>query len=154
MSKDKPDNVADNPGLLPYASNVGAPAIKPDDVATWKSEKVVKTNHYFETRYNEIKEEYRKLIESYEWNKLVYESEFIDQTSLAIDFGINSTTILTPGKKYIYRVRAVDGEEKDIYRNNGYSEWCWFFYGYPSGGHVSTTAFCAKKRYEFSTKES
>ena len=76
MSKDTPDNVADNPGLLPYASNVGAPAIKPDDVATWKSEKVVKTNHYFETRYNEIKEEYRKLIESYEWNKLVYESEF------------------------------------------------------------------------------
>jgi len=76
MAKEKPDNVADNPGLLPYASNVGAPAIKPDDVATWKSEKVVKTNHYFETRYNEIKEEYRKLIESYEWNKLVYESEF------------------------------------------------------------------------------
>ena len=76
MSKDKPDNVADNPGLLPYASNVGAPAIKPDDVATWKSEKVVKTNHYFETRYNEIKEEYKKLIESYEWNKLVYESNF------------------------------------------------------------------------------
>ena len=76
MAKDKPDNVADNPGLLPYASNVGAPAIKPDDVDTWKNQKVVKTNHYFETRYNEIKEEYRKLIESYEWNKLVYESEF------------------------------------------------------------------------------
>ena len=76
MAKDKPDNVADNPGLLPYASNVGAPVIKPDDVDTWKNQKVVKTNHYFETRYNEIKEEYRKLIESYEWNKLVYESEF------------------------------------------------------------------------------
>ena len=76
MAKDKPDNVADNPGLLPYASNVGAPAIKPDDVDTWKNQKVVKTNHYFETRYNEIKEEYRKLIESYEWNKLVYESNF------------------------------------------------------------------------------
>ena len=76
MAKDKPDNVADNPGLLPYASNVGAPVIKQDDVDTWKNQKVVKTNHYFETRYNEIKEEYRKLIESYEWNKLVYESEF------------------------------------------------------------------------------
>ena len=76
MAKEKPDNVADNPGLLPYASNVGAPAIKPDDVDTWKNQKVVKTNHYFETRYNEIKEEYRKLIESYEWNKLVYESNF------------------------------------------------------------------------------
>ena len=76
MAKDKPDNVADNPALLPYASNVGAPAIKPDDVDTWKNQKVVKTNHYFETRYNEIKEEYKKLIESYEWNKLVYESNF------------------------------------------------------------------------------
>ena len=76
MAKEKPDNVADNPGLLPYASNVGAPAIKPDDVDTWKNQKVVKTNHYFETRYNEIKEEYKKLIESYEWNKLVYESNF------------------------------------------------------------------------------
>ena len=76
MAKDKPDNVADNPGLLPYASNVGAPVIKPDDVDTWKNQKVVKTNHYFETRYNEIKEEYKKLIESYEWNKLVYESNF------------------------------------------------------------------------------
>ena len=76
MAKDKPDNVADNPGLLPYASNVGAPVIKPDDVDTWKNQKVVKTNHYFETRYNEIKEQYKKLIESYEWNKLVYESNF------------------------------------------------------------------------------
>ena len=74
--KDKPDNVADNPGLLPYASNVGAPVIKPDDVVSWKNEKVTKTNHYFETKYNEIKEEYRKLIEAYEWNKLVYKSEF------------------------------------------------------------------------------
>jgi len=24
----KPDNVSDNPGILPYGSNVGAPAIK------------------------------------------------------------------------------------------------------------------------------
>jgi len=75
-TKKKPDQVADNPGLLPYGSNIGAPAIKPDDIATWKVEKVVKTNNYFSTRYEEIKEEYRKLIEQYEWNKLVYESDF------------------------------------------------------------------------------
>ena len=58
MSK-KPDNVADNPGLLPYGSNVGAPAIKQEDVSLWKNEKVNKTNQYFHTRYEEIKEEYR-----------------------------------------------------------------------------------------------
>jgi len=72
----KPDNVADNPGILPYGSNIGAPAIKKTDVGFWKSEKIIKTNHYFLARYNEIKEEYRKLIEAYEWSILVYESEF------------------------------------------------------------------------------
>ena len=74
--KKKPDNVADNPNILPYASNVGAPSIKPNDVSTWKSEKVLKTNKFFEAKFNEIKDEYKKLIENYEWNKLVYSSNF------------------------------------------------------------------------------
>lgn len=68
--------VAHNPGLLPYGSNVGAPSIIPDDIATWKTEQSVKTNQYFSARYEEIKEEYRQLIEQYEWNKLVYRSEY------------------------------------------------------------------------------
>ena len=75
MSK-KPDNVADNPGILPYGSNVGAPAIKSTDVETWKVEKVVKTNHYFEARYKEIRNEYLQMMEQYQYNKLVYQSEF------------------------------------------------------------------------------
>ena len=74
--KKKPDNVADNPGILPYGSNVGAPAIKSTDVETWKVEKVLKTNHYFEARYKEIRNEYLQMMESYQYNKLVYESEF------------------------------------------------------------------------------
>ena len=28
----KPDNVSDNPGLLPYASNVGAPSIQIENI--------------------------------------------------------------------------------------------------------------------------
>jgi len=78
----KPDNVVFNEeegynaSLLTYGTNVSAPAIKPTDVTSWKNEGVIKTNHYFHTRYEEIKEEYRKLIEEYEWNKLVYESKF------------------------------------------------------------------------------
>lgn len=70
---------------------------------------------------------------------LVYESDFINQTSLSIDFGINTTSLLIPGKKYAYRIRAVDADEKNIYRNDGFSEWCWFFYGYPSGGKIEIT---------------
>ena len=51
----KPDMFAENKSVMPYGDNVGAPAIRPDDVDTWKNEKVAKTNHYFETRYNEIR---------------------------------------------------------------------------------------------------
>ena len=75
-TKKKPDQVADSPGLLPYASNVGAPALRPDNIVGWKTEQAIKTNHFFQTRYEEIKEEYRKLIELYEWNELVYKSNY------------------------------------------------------------------------------
>jgi len=76
MSKKKPDQVADNPGLLPYASNVGAPAVKATNLTSFKQEKLVKTNKFFSSKYDEIKEEYRKLMESYEWNQLIYNSSF------------------------------------------------------------------------------
>ena len=44
MAKKKPDQVADNPNILPYASNVGAPVIKPTDLTSFKHEKILKTN--------------------------------------------------------------------------------------------------------------
>ena len=53
----KPDNVADNPGLLPYGSNIGAPAIKVNDVHSWKLSKVHKVNKQFEKRFLELKSE-------------------------------------------------------------------------------------------------
>ena len=64
------------PNLLPYGSNVGAPSIKPTDISSWKDEKVVTTNHYFSSRYDEIKKDYLKLMEEYEWNTLVYNAQF------------------------------------------------------------------------------
>ena len=53
MSKKKPDQVADNPGLLPYASNVGAPAIKATNLTSFKQEKLVKTNKFFSSKYDQ-----------------------------------------------------------------------------------------------------
>jgi len=72
----KPDNVADNPGLLPYASNVGAPVIRPDNIDDWKLRGVHKVNRQIETKFNELKEEYLKLVEEYKWNELVYQAKF------------------------------------------------------------------------------
>ena len=45
-------------------------------LTAYKQEKVLKTNQYFESRFNEIKDEYKKLIEAYKWNELVYNSQF------------------------------------------------------------------------------
>jgi len=72
----KPDNVSDNPGLLPYASNVGAPAIVVEDIKHWKQTRVVNVNKQFLSKFEELKQEYQKLIDEYKWNDLVYKSKF------------------------------------------------------------------------------
>ena len=76
MKKKKPDQVADNPGLLPYGSNIGAPAIKTTNIGAYKREKLNKSNKYLKAKYNEIKKEYLDLIEAAKWNELVYTSDF------------------------------------------------------------------------------
>ena len=72
----KPDNVADNPNLLPYASNVGAPAIQMEDVEGWKQHNALKVNKQFQTKFEELKQEYQKLIEEFKWNELVYSAKY------------------------------------------------------------------------------
>ena len=72
----KPDNVAETPGLLPYGTNVSAPAIKVEDITAWKSINAIKVNHQLQTKFNELKEEYKKLVEEYKWNELVYNAKF------------------------------------------------------------------------------
>ena len=68
----KPDNVSDNPGLLPYGSNVGAPAIITTNIEHWKEPRVSNVNKQFEDRFEELKKEYQNLIDEYKWNDLVY----------------------------------------------------------------------------------
>ena len=76
MSDKKPDNVSDVPGLLPYGSNVGAPAIVVTDIQHWKEPRVISVNQQFEDKFLELKKEYEKLIEEYRWNDLVYKAKF------------------------------------------------------------------------------
>ena len=78
----KPDQIVHNEkegynaSLLPYATNVGAPAIRPDNIDDWKLRGVNKVNKQIETKFNELKEEYLKLVEEYQWNELVYQAKF------------------------------------------------------------------------------
>ena len=78
----KPDNIVHseeegyNANLLPYATSVGAPVLKTEDVDLWKQRGVNKVNKQIETKFNELKEEYQRLVEEYRWNELVYTTRF------------------------------------------------------------------------------
>ncbi len=73
---EKPDNVADNPGILPYGSNIGAPAIKLENIGGWKQKNVEKVNKRIVQKYQELNEEIQKLVQEYEINQLVYGAKF------------------------------------------------------------------------------
>jgi hypothetical protein len=57
----------------PYPTSVSAPSFKPIKVDKGDS---IKANKYFESRMAEIKEEYKKLVDEYNWTSLVYESTY------------------------------------------------------------------------------
>ena len=82
MKKERPDNIVYsdeqgyNASILPYASSVGAPAIKMDDIVSWKSRGISTVNKQFENKFNELKLQYENLMAEYEWNELVYGARF------------------------------------------------------------------------------
>ncbi|MDX6182884.1 DUF2452 domain-containing protein [Flavobacterium sp. Fl-77] len=82
MANKKPDNIVYsekegyNSSKLPYATNIGAPVIKVDDVVAWKSRGIHNVNKEFENKFNELKSEYQKLIDEFKWNELVYNARF------------------------------------------------------------------------------
>ena len=84
MTKDKkPDSVVFNTetqkydaALKPYATNVGAPVITTTDTNAWKNRSINKINHKVEAKYLELKAEYEKMMQEFEYNNLIFESKF------------------------------------------------------------------------------
>ena len=75
--KDLPDNVAPNPHSLPYASNVGAPVIRPDhSLGGWKLGAIHTANKHYQERFNKLKKEFEELAEDYKWNEIIFNAEF------------------------------------------------------------------------------
>lgn len=78
MSEEKklPDNVALNPHSLPYASNLGAPVIKPNhSLGGWKIGAVHSANKHYTERYEELKKQFKDLYDEYKWNELIFNAE-------------------------------------------------------------------------------
>ena len=82
MKSKIPDNVVFseengyNANILAYPTSVGAPSIKIDDIVEWKNKGVRNVNKEFESKFNELKVQYEKLMAEYEWNEIVYNSKF------------------------------------------------------------------------------
>ena len=65
-----------NPALLPYANSVSSPKIEPLDVTSWKSQNAIKANKEISAKWEEIKQEYTKLLQETEWTQKIYQSHF------------------------------------------------------------------------------
>ena len=76
MDTKRPDNFVDNPGLLPYGSNIGAPSIKPTDLTSFKKNGLLKVEKVFDKRYKELLEQAETLQKSFLITQEVYESKY------------------------------------------------------------------------------
>jgi len=72
----KPDSVTSFAATMPYPTHVGAPAFTVPDVLQHKKERGVTATHFFETKFDELKEEYFKLVKLAEDTQLVYEASY------------------------------------------------------------------------------
>ena len=110
----RPDNISDNPGLLPYGSNVGSPSIKPTDLTTFKKNGLDKVNKVFDRIYKEIVEQAETLQKSFLITQRIYESKYKFEPLIGeiyhlyedLDGGY-SLSIIAPSewkKKHVYSV--------------------------------------------------
>jgi len=84
MPKDKkPDNVVFNQetqqydaAIKPYATSVGAPVITTTDTVAWKNRSIHNVNQKVQAKYLELKAEYEKMMEEFEYNNLIFNAKF------------------------------------------------------------------------------
>ncbi len=66
----------ENPGLLPYGSNVSAPAITLPDTDLFRSERGTNAARYFEEKLAQLNREYEELKRVAELTQLVYNAKY------------------------------------------------------------------------------
>jgi len=83
MKSKKPDSIVwdeetekYNASILPYGTNVSAPAIVLDDVGAFKERGVNKVQKTFSAKYKELVDEYNFLVDEVKLNNLIYNSNY------------------------------------------------------------------------------
>ena len=79
----KPDNVVFDEknqkydaALKPYATTLSAPVITTTDTVAWKNRTINKLNHKLEAKFDELKAEYKAMMDEFKFNKLIFDSSF------------------------------------------------------------------------------
>ncbi len=70
------ETVANRSSYLPYPSSTLSPKIVPNDLTTFRSRGASQVEKELKQQLQELKERYEQVIDDFNWNKLVYESEF------------------------------------------------------------------------------
>jgi hypothetical protein len=82
MAEKKPDLVvwSEERGYyskeLTYGSSTSAPAIRLEDVGGWKQIQAQNANKIFTKKYEEIKDQFKALVDEVSWNEFVYTSTY------------------------------------------------------------------------------
>lgn len=76
MGKKKPDMVVEQPQIMEYPTNVGAPAFVIPDVITHKDKRGKNATNFIKSKFDKIKEQYLSLVELTEDTELVYNSKY------------------------------------------------------------------------------
>ena len=81
--KKKPDLVVFNEetqqydgALKPYGTSASSPVIKPLDMSTWRNDGIQRVNNQLKSKFEEIRSQYEKLMQNFNYNDLVYNSKF------------------------------------------------------------------------------
>ena len=76
IDKKKNPMYCEKPGLMPYGTNISAPAIVLPDTDLFKSERGSLARNYFEEKLQELNNEYDKLVKLAIDNDAIYNSEY------------------------------------------------------------------------------
>ncbi len=63
-------------GFLPYPAELSGPSIVPNDLSGFRARGVSKVEKELRQQLVELRERYVRVIDEFNWNKLIYESEF------------------------------------------------------------------------------
>ena len=77
MNNEQPLDYCENKGIIPYGDNRSAPSFRDTEkeISIWKEQKHNSSNKYFDTKLQELQEEYNKLAEEYKLNEMVYNAQ-------------------------------------------------------------------------------